>query len=127
MTTEFRNVCTLTGMVSVGAMLSSYLSKYIIQTIQRRHIMILSDLIYTVATLLSLAYDKYSFIIARFIVGIAVGLNNCIILLYIKEISPDSHTRITGSMQNAMLNFGIIIGLVFNLPIKDINNNYSPE
>ena len=52
--------------------------------------MIIADLIYTVGTLLSLSYDKFSFIIARFIVGLAVGLNNSIILLYIKEVSPDN-------------------------------------
>ncbi len=40
--------------------------------------MILSDIIYTIGTLLSLINNKYVFITARFIVGISVGLNNSV-------------------------------------------------
>jgi MFS family permease len=87
-------------------------------------LIILSDIIYTIGTLLSLSSDSYSFIIARFIVGLAVGLNNSVILLYIREISPENLSKKTVYLHNATLNFGIIVGLIMNLGIKDITSNF---
>jgi hypothetical protein len=54
--------------------------------------------------------------------GIAVGINTSVILLYVKEISPDSESRKTCSVFNAMLNLGVIFGLVVSLPLDEVKN-----
>ena len=104
-------------------MLSAYFSKHIIHKLGRRQIMILADLIFILGTILGLVSDKYAFAFARFIMGIAVGLNTSVILAYVREISPDKYTKKTCSFFNALFNLGVIFGLVISLPLDNITSN----
>ena len=89
----------------------------------RRKIMILADSIFIFGSMLGIVQDKYAFTIARFIMGIAVGLNTSVILLYVKEISPDSQCNKTCSVFNVMLNMGVIFGLVVSLPLDEVRTD----
>lgn len=61
--------------------------------------MMLSDFIFIVGAV-GLGLTKYyiCFCFARFIMGIAVGMNSNVVSMYIREISPDSISGVTGSI-----------------------------
>jgi len=82
--------------MSLGAMIVSFVSHTAMRRVGRRVFMIISDCVLILGSGLSLIPYPGSFIAARFIVGIAVGMNSSVIPLYIREISPDSISGITG-------------------------------
>ena len=51
--------------------------------------MIITDIFGIIGTLLFVFPNIWVGILARFICGISVGLNSAIVLLYVKEISPN--------------------------------------
>lgn len=84
--------------MSVGALLSSFLSHRLIKIIGRRKFMMLSDIILIIGSSLGVIGNKTTFILARFLLGLAVGMNSVVIPMYIREMSPDSISGVTGSM-----------------------------
>lgn len=71
--------------------------------------MLLSDVILIVGCCIGLISNLYSFLVARFIMGIALGMNTAIVSLYVKEISPVSISGVTGSLFQINCNLGIIL------------------
>ncbi len=81
-------------------------------------------LLYFVSALWSaLANDPYSFMIARFIGGLGVGISTIVAPLYISEISPaHSRGRLTGLFQFNIV-FGILIAFISNALLGGIGEN----
>ncbi|WP_299494319.1 sugar porter family MFS transporter [uncultured Shewanella sp.] len=71
----------------------------------------------------ALANDPYSFIIARFIGGLAIGVSTIAVPLYISEISPaEKRGRLTGLFQFNIV-FGILIAFISNALLANIGDN----
>ena len=81
-------------------------------------------LFYFVSALWSaLANDPYSFMVARFIGGLGVGISTIVAPLYISEISPaDKRGRLTGMFQFNIV-FGILIAFISNALLGGIGEN----
>lgn len=60
--------------------------------------MILSDIIFIVGACLGIIKNTYTFLVSRFIIGIAVGMNSNVVSMYIREVSPDGISGFTGSI-----------------------------
>lgn len=84
--------------LSASALISAYLSQYLMQKMQRRVFMMLADWIFILATGLSQISVWWVFMLARMVMGISVGMNASVISLYIREISPDNMAGKTGAL-----------------------------
>ena len=69
------------------------------------------------------ATDVYSFIVARFIGGLGVGISTVAAPLYISEISPpDKRGRLAGMFQFNIV-FGILVAFLSNWALGGIGEN----
>jgi MFS transporter, SP family, arabinose:H+ symporter len=69
------------------------------------------------------SWDVYSFIAARFIGGLGIGISTVAAPLYISEIAPPAYRgRLAGMFQFNIV-FGIIIAFVSNYLLKDVGEN----
>ena len=69
------------------------------------------------------AWDVYSFIAARFIGGVGIGVSTVAAPLYISEISPPAYRgRLAGMFQFNIV-FGIIVAFFSNYLLKDVGEN----
>lgn len=91
----------------------------------RRPTLILIGVLYFVSAVWSgLATDVYSFIIARFIGGIGVGISTIAAPLFISEISPAiMRGRLTGLFQFNIV-FGILMAFASNAILDGIANDW---
>jgi sugar porter (SP) family MFS transporter len=70
-----------------------------------------------------LATDAWSFVVARFIGGLGVGISTVVAPLYIAEISPpDSRGRLAGMFQFNIV-FGILVAFISNWLLRDVGDN----
>lgn len=70
-----------------------------------------------------LATDVYSFVAARFIGGVGVGVSTVVAPLYISEISPPAiRGRLAGMFQFNIV-FGILVAFVSNALLKGVGDN----
>jgi len=71
----------------------------------------------------ALAPDVYSFMIARFLGGIGIGISTVVVPLYISEISPPKlRGRLTGMFQFSLV-LGILVALISNTFLKGLGEN----
>ena len=69
------------------------------------------------------AWDVYSFIFARFIGGLGIGISTVVAPLYISEIAPPAHRgRLAGMFQFNIV-FGIVIAFLSNALLNGIGEN----
>ncbi|MFZ1056875.1 MAG: sugar porter family MFS transporter, partial [Opitutaceae bacterium] len=69
------------------------------------------------------SWNVYSFILARLIGGLGIGISTVAAPLYISEISPPAHRgRLAGMFQFNIV-FGIIIAFASNYLLKDVGQN----
>jgi MFS transporter, SP family, arabinose:H+ symporter len=69
------------------------------------------------------AWDVYSFIAARFIGGLGIGISTVAAPLYISEIAPPAHRgRLAGMFQFNIV-FGIVVAFLSNRLLVDIGEN----
>jgi sugar porter (SP) family MFS transporter len=69
------------------------------------------------------SWNVYSFIVARFIGGLGIGVSTVAAPLYISEISPPAYRgRLAGMFQFNIV-FGIIVAFASNYMLKDVGAN----
>jgi MFS transporter, SP family, arabinose:H+ symporter len=69
------------------------------------------------------AWDVYSFITARFIGGLGIGISTVAAPLYISEIAPPAHRgRLAGMFQFNIV-FGIVVAFLSNRLLVDVGEN----
>jgi sugar porter (SP) family MFS transporter len=69
------------------------------------------------------SWDVYSFIAARLVGGLGIGISTVVAPLYISEIAPPAYRgRLAGLFQFNIV-FGIIVAFVSNFLLKDIGEN----
>ena len=98
-----------------GTVLGSLVGGWPTDHLGRKNTLISIGILYFVSAVWSaLAGDVYSFMIARFIGGIGVGISTVAAPLYIAEIAPaDKRGRLAGMFQFNIV-FGILIALLSN-------------
>ena len=69
------------------------------------------------------AWDVYSFIAARFIGGVGIGVSTVAAPLYISEISPPAYRGRLAGMFEFNIVFGIIVAFFSNYLLKDVGEN----
>ncbi|KAL4508497.1 hypothetical protein ABPG72_003801 [Tetrahymena utriculariae] len=126
-TSEFHNLKTIcTVFMPIGALVSSYIGKFIINKMGRRQYMMLGDFIMIAGCAIAMISNLYSFLVARFILGYAVGMNTAIVPLYVKEMSPVSISGLTGSIFQININLGIILSICISLGLNQVVSNSTP-
>jgi SP family arabinose:H+ symporter-like MFS transporter len=103
------------GSALYGTVLGSLLGGWPTDRYGRRATLLWIGILYFVSAVWSgLATDVYSFIIARFIGGLGVGISTVAAPLYIAEISPpESRGRLAGMFQFNIV-FGILVAFLSN-------------
>jgi MFS transporter, SP family, arabinose:H+ symporter len=107
-----------------GTVLGSFIGSWPTDRFGRKKTLLCIGLLFLVGSLWSaFAHDVYSFMIARFLGGIAIGVSTVAAPLYISEISPpESRGRLAGMFQFNIV-FGILIAFVSNSLLAGIGDN----
>lgn len=107
-----------------GTVLGSLVGQWPTDRFGRRPTLISIGVLYFVSAIWSgMAGDVYSFIIARFIGGLGVGISTIAAPLFISEISPPAmRGRLTGLFQFNIV-FGILVAYLSNALLSNIGGN----
>jgi MFS family permease len=107
-----------------GTVLGSLVGGWPTDRFGRKTTLLWIGILYLVSAIWSaLATDVYSFMIARFIGGVGVGISTVAAPLYISEISPASRRgRLAGMFQFNIV-FGILIAFASNALLSGIGEN----
>lgn len=85
----------------------------------------ITDLIGIAGLGLGIIVNLYTLYLARFIIGVCVGLNSSLVPLYIKEYTPLTLIGTMGSMNQFTINFGILVAFLMGLGYSnDSTSNY---
>jgi len=107
-----------------GTVVGSLLGGWPTDRFGRKFTLLWIGLFYLVSALWSgLAHDVNSFIIARFIGGLGIGISTVAAPLYISEIAPADHRgRLAGMFQFNIV-FGIVVAFLSNALLSSIGAN----
>lgn len=108
-----------------GTVAGSLLGSWPTDRFGRRQTLLWIGVLYFVSAVWSgLATDVYSFMVARFIGGLGVGISTIAAPLFISEIAPaDRRGRLAGMFQFNIV-FGILIAFVSNRLLAGIENDW---
>ncbi len=103
------------GAALYGTVLGSLIGGWPTDRWGRRPTLVAIGVLYILSAVGSgLAWDVWSFIIARFLGGVGIGVSTVVAPLYISEIAPPAHRgRLAGMFQFNIV-FGIVISFVSN-------------
>lgn len=112
------------GSALYGTVLGSLLGGWPTDRFGRKATLLSIGLLYVISAVgCGYSWNVYSFIAARFIGGIGIGISTVAAPLYIAEIAPPAYRgRLAGMFQFNIV-FGIIIAFVSNFLLKDIGAN----
>jgi MFS transporter, SP family, arabinose:H+ symporter len=107
-----------------GTVIGSLFGGWPVDRFGRRFTLLWIGLFYLVSAVWSgLATDVYSFIAARFIGGIGIGISTVAAPLYISEIAPAGHRgRLAGMFQFNIV-FGIVVAFLSNALLARVGTN----
>ncbi|MCO8123084.1 sugar porter family MFS transporter [Stieleria sp. TO1_6] len=107
-----------------GTVIGSLLGSWPTDHFGRKKTLLWIGILYFVSAIWSaLANDFYSFMVARFIGGLGVGISTVAAPLYIAEIAPPEHRgRLAGMFQFNIV-FGILVAFVSNMLIGRTGEN----
>jgi MFS transporter, SP family, arabinose:H+ symporter len=107
-----------------GTVVGSLIGGWPTDRFGRRATLLWIGILYLVSAIWSaLATDVYSFIVARFIGGLGVGISTVAAPLYIAEIAPpDKRGRLAGMFQFNIV-FGILVAFLSNALLGGIGEN----
>jgi len=107
-----------------GTVLGSLLGGWPTDRFGRRMTLVWIGMLYIVSAVgCGLAAGVTSFIVARFIGGLGIGISTVAAPLYISEISPPAYRgRLAGMFQFNIV-FGIVIAFLSNFLLKDVGEN----
>src|SRR5262245_39011601 len=107
-----------------GTVAGSLLGGWPADRFGRKFTLLWIGLFYLVSAVWSgLAHDVYSFIMARFIGGLGIGISTVAAPLYISEIAPAGHRgRLAGMFQFNIV-FGIVIAFLSNALLSGMGAN----
>ncbi len=90
----------------------------------RRYTLVSIGVLYLVSAVWSgLAWGPYSFMVARFIGGVGVGVSTVVAPLYISEIAPASKRGLLAGLFQFNIVFGILLAFLSNSLLEGISEN----
>jgi len=112
------------GAALYGTVLGSLLGGWPTDRFGRKPTLLSIGILYVISAVgCGYAWDVQSFIVARLIGGIGIGISTVAAPLYISEIAPPAYRgRLAGLCQFNIV-FGIIIAFISNFLLKDIGEN----
>jgi len=112
------------GSALYGTVLGSLLGGWPTDRFGRKPTLLCIGILYVISAIgCGYSWNVYSFIAARFIGGIGIGISTVAAPLYIAEIAPPAYRgRLAGMFQFNIV-FGIIIAFVSNFLLKDVGAN----
>ena len=112
------------GAALYGTVLGSLLGGWPADRFGRKPTLLAIGILYVISAIgCGYAWNVQSFIVARFIGGIGIGISTVAAPLYISEIAPPAYRgRLAGLFQFNIV-FGIIIAFLSNFLLKDIGEN----
>lgn len=106
--------------VLLGALLGSSISGRVADRYGRRHLLIITALIFIIGTIASaMASDMVMLVCARIIVGIAIGISSFVAPLYISEIAPIKHRGALVSLNQLAITCGIVLSYIVDYIFAD--------
>ena len=112
------------GAALYGTVLGSLLGGWPADRFGRKPTLLAIGILYVISAIgCGYGWNVQSFIVARFIGGIGIGISTVAAPLYISEIAPPAYRgRLAGLFQFNIV-FGIIIAFLSNFLLKDIGEN----
>ncbi|MDB6155965.1 MAG: xylE [Chthoniobacteraceae bacterium] len=112
------------GVALYGTVLGSLIGGWPSDRWGRKATLICIGLLYVLSAVgCGFAWDVYSFIAARFIGGIGIGISTVVAPLYISEIAPAAHRgRLAGMFQFNIV-FGIVVAFASNALLSGTGEN----
>ena len=112
------------GAALYGTVLGSLIGSWPTDHWGRKPTLIAIGLLYVISAIgCGFAWDVWSFIIARFLGGIGIGVSTVTAPLYISEIAPPAHRgRLAGMFQFNIV-FGIVVAFASNWALSGIGEN----
>jgi len=107
-----------------GTVLGSLVGSWPTDRFGRKRTLTLIGVLYVVSAVgCGFSWNVFSFILARFIGGIGIGVSTVAAPLYISEIAPPAHRgRLAGMFQFNIV-FGIIVAFLSNYLLRDVGDN----
>jgi sugar porter (SP) family MFS transporter len=113
------------GSLLIGAVVGAIVSGYAADQLSRKWTKFISGCIYVGAALASaLAQDVIWLIIARFVLGLAVGTASFVAPLYIAEHTPPRIRGGTVSFNQLMITSGILVAYLINFAFAGVSDNW---
>jgi sugar porter (SP) family MFS transporter len=113
------------GALLVGAVIGAALSGYAADALSRRRTKIVAGTVYVVGALGSAAAQgSWELIVARFVLGIAVGAASFVAPLYISELAPKRIRGGVTSFNQLMVVSGIFVAYIVNWAFGDVSGNW---
>ena len=107
-----------------GTVLGSFFGGFPTDRFGRKKTLLWVGLLFLVGSLWSaFAHDVYSFMLARFIGGIAIGISTVAAPLYISEISPPEQRGKLAGMFQFNIVFGILVAFGSNVLLEGLGEN----
>jgi SP family arabinose:H+ symporter-like MFS transporter len=107
-----------------GTVLGAMLGGWPTDRLGRKTTLLLIGILYVISAAgCAFSWDVWSFIVARFLGGIGIGVSTVAAPLYISEIAPAAHRgRLAGMFQFNIV-FGIVVAFVSNRLLSDTGAN----
>lgn len=113
------------GSLLIGAVVGAALSGYSADALSRRWTKVVSGTIYVAGAIGSaLAQDPTQLIVARFVLGIAVGTASFVSPMYISELAPKRIRGGVTSFNQLMVVSGILAAYVVNWALKGVADEW---
>jgi sugar porter (SP) family MFS transporter len=115
----------IVGSLLLGAVVGAIASGYLADAISRKWTKFVAGCVYTVAALGSaLVQSTGELIIARAVLGLAVGTASFVAPMYIAEQTPPRIRGGTVSFNQLMITTGILLAYVADFALKGVNDNW---
>lgn len=110
---------SVAGYLLSGAAFGALISGWLSRTLGRKKVLVIASLIFTIVTFLGAdAHTFSSFLIARFIVGVAVGIASFVAPLYLSEVAPFKIRGALIAMYQLMITIGIFLMFLSNAALQ---------
>ena len=115
----------IVGALLLGAAAGAVASGYLADRISRRWTKLVSGCVYVIGALGSaFAQETWQLIVARVLLGLAVGTASFVSPMYISEQTPPRIRGGTVSFNQLLVTVGILVAYVLNFLLKDLGDNW---
>ena len=107
------------GFLLAGAALGALCSGWLSSKFGRKKVLVLAATIFTLATIFAVSAHSFNlFLVARFIIGLAIGIASFVAPLYLSEIAPYKIRGALIAMYQLMITIGIFLMFLSNAALE---------